>query len=65
MYNSLPVRIQCDKLRIFKRELKELYFKYDTIFLVALIDSIIILFCCVSHFCILFFLYLVFCFYIL
>jgi len=53
LYNSLPFRIkQCDRLKIFKRELKE--YMLNTIFLVTLIDSIISLFCYVLHFVFLF-----------
>jgi len=49
MYNSLPLGIkQCDRLKIFKRELKG--YILNTIFLVILIDSIISLFCYVLHF---------------
>jgi len=54
MYNPLPLWIkQCDRLKIFKRELREYISNicYDTIFLVILIQfSIISLFCCVLHF---------------
>jgi len=44
MYNFLSTRIkQYDGLDSLKRVLR-VYFEYDTIFLVTLIDSIIILF---------------------
>jgi len=72
MYNSLPHRIkQCDRLKIFKRGLKE--YILNIIFLVILIDSIISLFLlrfaffasCIFVFYILWFYFLFFAFCIL
>jgi len=64
MYDSLSLGIkQRDRLKIFKRELKEYILNTIRIFLVILIDSVISLFCCVLHFLyfvVLFSLYFVF-----